>query len=103
VQAAREAERIAAREALMSEIAPHDQSTADNDPHDAGPWTVSDDGRRIQSDDFTHDIDLHVTGDFYDNAQRKAYSDNLAAKLNAGVAALTPRSTPPLPTTKENP
>lgn len=51
--------------------------------HDAGPWMVSPDGGGIQSDDFTHDVILRVTGDFYNDAQRKAYSDNLAAKLNA--------------------
>jgi len=53
--------------------------------HDNGPWTANKDGRRINSDDFTHDVSLIVTGDFYDDAQRKAYADNLAAKLNAGL------------------
>lgn len=58
---------------------------ADDELHDAGPWTVSETGCSIQSDDFTHDVILRVTGDFYDDVQRKAYSDNLAAKLNAGL------------------
>ncbi len=52
-------------------------------PADKGPWTVSADGRRIESDDFTHDVALTVGGDFYDDAQRLAYSQALAARLNA--------------------
>lgn len=56
---------------------------APNELHDTGPWSVSEDGREIQSDDFTHDVILRVTGDFYDDAQRNAYAKNLAAKLNA--------------------
>ena len=51
--------------------------------HDKGPWTVSDDGRAIESDDFTHDVILRVAGDFFSDEQRKAYAENLAAKLNA--------------------
>lgn len=50
--------------------------------HDKGPWEVSKDGSAIQSDDFTHDVILRVTGDFYSDEQRKAYSDILAMKLN---------------------
>lgn len=50
--------------------------------HDKGPWTVSEDGRVIESDDFTHDVILRVTGDFYSDEQRKEYAENLAAKLN---------------------
>lgn len=52
--------------------------------HDTGPWTVSNDGGAIASDDFTHDVILLVTGDFFSDEQRKAYSENLATKLNAG-------------------
>ena len=48
-----------------------------------GPWLASDDGREIASDDFTHDVVLRVTGDFESDELRKAYADNLAAKLNA--------------------
>ena len=57
--------------------------------HDKGPWTVSADGREIESDDFAHDVILRVTGDFYSDEQRKAYAENLAAKLNAHNAELT--------------
>ena len=35
---------------------------------------------------MSNDVILRVTGDFYNDAQRKAYADNLAAKLNAGLA-----------------
>lgn len=55
---------------------------AHNELHDKGPWTVSEDGSAIESDDFTHDVILRVTGDFYSDEQRKEYADNLAAKLN---------------------
>jgi hypothetical protein len=51
--------------------------------HDQGPWRVSADGKAISSDDFTHDVILRISGDFYDDAQRKRYSENLAVKLNA--------------------
>lgn len=55
---------------------------ADDELHDKGPWVVSNDGREIASDDFTHDVILRVTGDFWSDEQRKAYAENLAAKLN---------------------
>lgn len=53
--------------------------------HDKGMWVVSDNGVSISSDDFTHDVILRVTGDFFSDEQRKAYSENLAAKLNANL------------------
>ena len=56
-----------------------------NPEHDKGPWSVSSDGCTIGSDDFTHDVHLRVTGDFSDDAERKAYSENLAKKLNVEV------------------
>lgn len=49
---------------------------------DKGPWTVSADGKLIISDDFTHDVILTVTGDFFDDVQRKQYADDLASRLN---------------------
>ena len=63
---------------------------APDELHDKGPWTVSADGRGIESGDFTHDVYLRVTGDFYSVEQRKAYSDYLAAKLNALLTEQTP-------------
>ena len=47
-----------------------------------GPWEVSDDGRTIMSDDFTHDVMLAVSGDFGSDEDRKAYSDEIARRLN---------------------
>jgi hypothetical protein len=70
----------------------HDYMSHD-ELHDKGPWTVDADGKSIQSDDFTHDVILRVTGDFYSDAQRKAYAENLAKKLNvpnANVTGLAP-------------
>jgi len=55
--------------------------------HDAGPWSVSNDGRVISSADFTHDVQLKLDGDFAGDEQRKRYAENLAAKLNATVDA----------------
>lgn len=73
-----------ARPLLSDELAEY---MTERELHDKGPWTVSVDGRSIESDDFTHDVILRVTGDFYCDEQRKAYADNLAAKLNAGLTA----------------
>lgn len=37
-----------------------------------GPWSVVEDGEKVSllSDDFTHDVMLHISGDFRDFAQR---------------------------------
>lgn len=59
---------------------PH--ATLDDQFIDKGPWEVSPDGRNVYSDDFTHDVHLTVHGDFYDDNDRKRYSDQLAAVLN---------------------
>lgn len=48
-----------------------------------GPWTASECGRAIESDDFTHDALLALSGDFGDDAGRKAYADEIARRLNA--------------------
>lgn len=47
-----------------------------------GPWEASEDGSTIVSDDFTHDVILCVTGDFAGGAQRKAYANEIARRLN---------------------
>lgn len=49
---------------------------------DTGPWTVSSDGRTISSGNFKHDVVLQVTGDFYTDADRRAYALALAERLN---------------------
>lgn len=50
-----------------------------------GPWKVVTYGERIdlQSDDFTHDAGLTVTGDFTDRAEKIAYATEIAKRLNA--------------------
>jgi len=53
--------------------------------HDKGPWHRDVHGKQISSDDFTHDVVLRISGDFYNEEQRKAYADNLVVKLNAGL------------------
>jgi hypothetical protein len=50
---------------------------------DDGPWIASLDGRSIQSDDFDHDVMLKVTGDFWNDEDRAAYSRRLCALLNS--------------------
>lgn len=52
---------------------------------DVGPWTVSDDGRNIYSDDFHFDVHLSVHGDFATDADRVAYSKRLVERLNRGA------------------
>ena len=49
---------------------------------DKGPWSVSEDGRSISSDNFVHDVQLKVSGDFYDDEDRRAYARRLATQLN---------------------
>lgn len=49
---------------------------------DLGPWDVSADGSTISSDNFDHDVLLRVSGDFYGEAPRIAYSKELASRLN---------------------
>ena len=54
---------------------------------DKGPWQAipPDEGKSdwaVCSDDFGPDVALIVTGDFEDDAHRKAYCDWLAARLN---------------------
>jgi hypothetical protein len=60
---------------------------------DAGPWTA---GREtpssrgseklrtyLQSEDFTHDVRLYVSGDFACPEDELAYAEGLAARMNA--------------------
>ena len=49
---------------------------------ESGPWVASDDGKTIQSDDFTHDVQLRVDGDFGEAADRQAYTAEIARRLN---------------------
>ena len=58
---------------------------------DKGPWVVSPCGKSLQSDDFTHDVALAISGDFADEMQRVAYAQGLAAMLNDSATALAQR------------
>jgi hypothetical protein len=49
---------------------------------DKGPWVSSPDGRLISSDNFDHDAQMKVTGDFYDDKARRAYSNAICNQLN---------------------
>ncbi len=50
-----------------------------------GPWLVAFGNNRvcIESDDFTHDAQLCVTGDFESGEQRVKYAEEVARRLNA--------------------
>ena len=60
---------------------------------DAGPWTAGREtgtgrgGRGLrtylQSEDFTHDVRLHVSGDFATTEDEMAYAVSLAERMNA--------------------
>ena len=49
---------------------------------DKGPWCMSPDGLLISSDNFDHDVQLKVSGDFYGAEDRAAYSRRLVSQLN---------------------
>lgn len=62
---------------------------------DKGPWVVSKDCRSIQSDDFRHDVQLVVTGDFFNEDVRKKYVDHLADILNKAITPKEPSAFDP--------
>jgi hypothetical protein len=48
-----------------------------------GPWTVEGDNViGVRSGDFTHDVQLIVTGDFAETADKVRYAQRLADLLN---------------------
>ena len=52
---------------------------------DLGPWFVNEWSNNkvvLQSDDFTHDVALIVTGDFESHEQKLQYATKLAARMN---------------------
>lgn len=53
---------------------------------DKGPWRVLHGGELIASDDFTHDVQLQLSGDFATPEQRLLYAKALASRLNGGFA-----------------
>jgi hypothetical protein len=49
---------------------------------DKGPWRCAKDGRRLYSDDFTHDVHLAIFGDFGSDEARLRYAARLVWFLN---------------------
>lgn len=49
-----------------------------------GPWTARQDDSQtfVESDDFMHDVRLIVDGDFASPAQKLAYAEEIARRLN---------------------
>lgn len=79
------AARIAADKKRWEEYDPYVTTKLD----DRGPWTVEtwkdengNDKVGLFSDDFTHDVVLNITGDFWDNKQRMMYAQQLADRMN---------------------
>lgn len=60
----------------------------DGNGNEFGPWFAGEIGKTvfIQSDDFTHDVRLVVTGDFRNKAELIVYSEKLAAILTKATA-----------------
>ena len=54
-----------------------------------GPWAVvfGNVNTYIESDDFTHDAQLYVRGDFESAEQRAEYAEEIARRLNTFAAA----------------
>ena len=59
-------------------------------PVEIGPWRYGAESKAVESvhrhflesADFTHDVRLYISGDFVDEAQRQAYGEMLAERLN---------------------
>ena len=49
---------------------------------DQGPWQANANGSIISSDCFDHDVQLRVSGDFYGDSDRVAYTNALTNLLN---------------------
>ena len=48
-----------------------------------GPWKIDqDDPCVIYSDDFSHDVSIHISGDFSDIDAKKEYINEIARRLN---------------------
>jgi hypothetical protein len=66
---------------------------------DRGPWLVNVwPGEKVvlQSDDFTHDVALEISGDFASHDEKRAYAKALADWMNLNLPA-TARRRPPAP------
>lgn len=59
---------------------------------DKGPWSVvttppPEIGTYLESDDFTHDVRLKISGDFASVADRELYAFALAEALNSAASS----------------
>ena len=56
-----------------------------------GPWavdcTASSNVWFVESADFTHDVRLYINGDFSSDAERRAYAEAIAMRLNEWQAS----------------
>jgi len=53
--------------------------------NDSGPWNVCEfpsEKIGVQSDDFTYDVFMEITGDFIDKEQKLSYADFICSVLN---------------------
>jgi len=51
-----------------------------------GPWEVNewkDDRLVLQSDDFTHDVALEISGDFTTPEEKREYAEEISRRLNS--------------------
>ena len=57
---------------------------------DKGPWSVgtTPNSTYIESDDFTHDVRLEITGDFGNVNDLRLYAEGIAARLNSSANTL---------------
>lgn len=65
-------------------------SKADDKKGDVGPWVVRRDETRqwrICSENFKHDVELIITGDFKDEAETVEYAADIARRLSAPQSA----------------
>jgi hypothetical protein len=62
---------------------------------DRGPWMVTVwPGQKVvlQSDDFTHDVALEISGDFGSHDEKRAYAKALADWMNSNLPAASRRA-----------
>lgn len=71
------------------EAVANSESKPNSEPMDNGPWRVNDVGN-VESDDFTHDVTLQISGDFEDRDNRFAYARELCGRLNRSYPHFKP-------------
>ena len=75
-------DNLVSKKAKNSASAPMAGSTA---IIERGPWRAGNNRKDyfVESDDFTHDVRLVITGDFESDEQRMDYAKEIARRLNA--------------------